>query len=205
MSQPETMDLSSSGDADALSGKRAFLGGSFDPVHLGHLEMAAAARESAELEEVIFMPCFVSPFKKETVATSGDRVEMLRIAQAELKMGWASVSTFEVERSGPSFSWETAEHFSAMYPRVEWHWILGTDQWDAIDRWAEPEKLRELLRFVVVTRDGDSVREREGWRYSSVSFSHPASSTKIRENFAEHENWLVKGVADYCRENGLYQ
>jgi nicotinate-nucleotide adenylyltransferase len=199
------MDLSSPGEAAALSGKRAFLGGSFDPVHLGHLGMAAAARESAELDEVIFMPCFVSPFKQETVATSVDRVEMLRIAQAELKMDWASVSTFEVERSGPSFSWETAEHFSNLYPAVDWHWILGTDQWEAIDRWAEPGKLRELLQFVVVTRDGDAVRERKGWRYRSVSFSHPASSTMIREDFAGHENWLPDGVAAYCRERGLYQ
>jgi nicotinic acid mononucleotide adenylyltransferase len=88
---------------------------------------------------------------------------------------------------------------------VNWHWIVGTDQWDAIDRWAEPEKLRDFLHFIVLTRDGDPVVERDGWRYTAVPFQHPASSTKIRENFADNVDWLVPGVADYCRELGLYQ
>ena len=184
---------------------RAVLGGSFDPVHLGHLGMARTAAEIVELERIVFMPCFVSPFKSETVANAEQRIKMLQIAIDETEMQNAEVSTWEAEQADPSYSWETATHLSELHPEVNWHWIVGTDQWDAIDRWAEPEKLRDFLHFIVLTRDGDPVVERDGWRYTAVPFQHPASSTKIRENFADNVDWLVPGVADYCRELGLYQ
>ncbi len=184
---------------------RAVLGGSFDPVHLGHLRMARTAAEMVELERIVFMPCFVSPFKSGTVANAEQRIKMLQIAIDETEMQNAEVWTWEAEQANPSYSWETATHLSELHPEVKWHWIVGTDQWDAIDRWAEPEKLRDSLHFIVLTRDGDPVVEREGWRYTAVPFQHPASSTKIRENFADNVDWLVPGVADYCREQGLYQ
>ncbi|MDB3940963.1 nicotinate (nicotinamide) nucleotide adenylyltransferase [Verrucomicrobiales bacterium] len=191
-----------------LSEKReahAVLGGSFDPVHLGHLRMARTAAEMVELERIVFMPCFVSPFKSGTVANAEQRIKMLQIAIDETEMQNAEVWTWEAEQANPSYSWETATHLSELHPEVKWHWIVGTDQWDAIDRWAEPEKLRDSLHFIVLTRDGDPVVEREGWRYTAVPFQHPASSTKIRKNFADNVDWLVPGVADYCREQGLYQ
>jgi len=181
------------------------LGGSFDPVHLGHLRMARTAAEMVELERIVFMPCFVSPFKSGTVANAEQRIKMLQIAIDETEMQNAEVWTWEAEQANPSYSWETATHLSELHPEVKWHWIVGTDQWDAIDRWAEPEKLRDSLHFIVLTRDGDPVVEREGWRYTAVPFQHPASSTKIRKNFADNVDWLVPGVADYCREQGLYQ
>jgi nicotinate-nucleotide adenylyltransferase len=184
---------------------RAVLGGSFDPVHLGHLGMARTAAEIVELERIVFMPCFVSPFKSGTVANAEQRIKMLQIAIDETEMQNAEVSTWEAEQAEPSYSWETATHLSELHPEVNWHWIVGTDQWDAIDRWAEPEKLRDFLHFIVLTRDGDPVVERDGWRYTAVPFQHPASSTKIRENFADNVDWLVPGMADYCREQGLYQ
>jgi nicotinate-nucleotide adenylyltransferase len=191
-----------------LSEKReahAVLGGSFDPVHLGHLRMARTAAEMVELERIVFMPCFVSPFKSGTVANAEQRIKMLQIAIDETEMQNAEVWTWEAEQANPSYSWETATHLSELHPEVQWHWIVGTDQWDAIDRWAEPEKLRDSLHFIVLTRDGDPVVEREGWRYTAVPFQHPASSTKIRKNFADNVDWLVPGVADYCREQGLYR
>ncbi|MCG8602233.1 MAG: nicotinate (nicotinamide) nucleotide adenylyltransferase [Verrucomicrobiales bacterium] len=183
---------------------RAVLGGSFDPVHLGHLGMAETAGDAVGLQQIVFMPCFVSPFKSGTVATAQQRVEMLRIAVQESGLTSAEVSTWEAEQPEPSYSWETATHLSEMHPDVDWHWIVGTDQWDVIDRWAKPEKLRDLLHFIVLTRDKDPVIEREGWRHTAVPFQHPASSTKIREDFEGHTDWLVPGVVDYCREHLLY-
>ncbi len=184
--------------------RRAVLGGSFDPVHLGHLELARVAKDSAGLEGVLFMPCHVSPFKQGTVANSDQRFEMLRLALEEVDLSWAAISTYEIDRPQPSFSWETAHHLTAVHPEVDWHWIVGTDQWEEIDRWAEPEKLRELLHFVVVTRDGQSVQHWKGWRYTAVPFSHPASSTAIRGDLTGHRDWLCESVFRFCRENDLY-
>jgi nicotinate-nucleotide adenylyltransferase len=187
-----------------LSRRVAIFGGSFDPVHRGHLAMAALAHEVAELEEVLFMPAAVSPFKKGTVATAAQRFEMIVIALDDAGMDWAGVSDFELNRPAPSYSWETAHHFHALEPETEWCWILGTDQWEQIDRWAGPERLREGLHFLVFTRKGQTVRDRPGWRHTPIALEHPASSTAIRGDIAGHRDWLTPGVAAYCGEERIY-
>jgi nicotinate-nucleotide adenylyltransferase len=187
--------------------RRGILGGSFDPVHLGHLSMAETVCGEMEFERIVFVPCFVSPFKTGTgtVANTEQRLEMLSIALEESELARAEISRFELDRPKPSYSWETAEHFHEVHPGIEWSWIVGSDQWDKIDRWAEPDRLRETLHFVVLTRDGDEVRAREGWKYTAVRFDHPASSTAIRKDFEGHVDWLTPGVRDYCRSEGLYE
>lgn len=180
------------------------LGGSFDPVHLGHLGMADAARDAAGLDSVVFVPCFVSPLKTGTHASPAQRAKMLEIALEDAGADWAEISTFELERPSPSYSWKTAEHFSEKRPEVDWHWIVGADQWERIEQWAEPDRLKERLRFLVVTREGGAVRPRSGWRHQTVEFFHPASSTAIRSDFDAHLDWLTPGVVRYCREEGLY-
>lgn len=185
----------------------AIFGGSFDPVHLGHLELARCARDAAKLDRVIFMPCWQSPFKNRTVGAAQQRFEMLQLAIEDLGITeWAEVSDFEISRPEPSYSWQTATHFRSDDEdhEVEWNWILGTDQWQQLESWAEPEKLRELLSFIVMTRNGDQVDKKEGWRHLAVPFDHPASSTRIRNEFAEHMNWLSPAVAEYCQQNSIY-
>lgn len=189
---------------DSRPSRVALFGGSFDPVHLGHLGMAEKARGHLGLDRVLFVPCFVSPFKSGTVATPEQRLEMLRIVAREAGGDWLEVSDWELRREKPSFTWETAEHMRETEPAVEWYWILGTDQWEQIDRWAEPGKLRRLLRFLVFTREGDSVLHREGWDYTAVEYAHPASSTGIRRDFAARRDWLLPAVAEYCEREGMY-
>ncbi len=188
----------------AKKSRQAIFGGSFDPVHRGHLAMADTAREAVGLDRLVFVPCAVSPFKTGTVATEEQRFRMLELAIEDMGMEWASLSDFEVSRPAPSYSWQTARHFSKSNPETEWHWILGTDQWNQIDRWAEPEQLRELLHFIVLTREGSGVLDRPGWRYTPVPFEHPASSSAIRANFGDHQEWLTEGVVRFCEEEGLY-
>jgi len=183
---------------------RAILGGSFDPVHRGHLAMAEAAMKATGLDEVVFVPCFVSPIKEGTFATGAQRYEMLKLAVEDASLPWASVSRYEIEREGPSYSWQTAAYFLEKEPLTEWHWIMGTDQWDSIERWANPEFLRDCLHFIVLNREGREVETRDGWNMTSVPFAHPASSTAIRGDVCAHEEWLTPGVISFCRENGLY-
>lgn len=185
--------------------RAALFGGSFDPVHRGHLAMAAAARETADLAHVFFVPAARSPFKDGTSAPADARLAMLRIALAESAMPWAEVSDFELERPAPSYSWQTALHFAERFPGTEWHWILGADQWDQIEQWAEPDILQRHLRFLVLARAGVPVADRPGWRHLAVPFAHPASSTDIRQDFAARRDWLTPGVADFCEARGLYR
>lgn len=167
--------------------------------------MAEEATHTMDLASVVWMPAAVSPFKSGTVASGAQRLEMLRLAIRDADLPGAAVSDFELNRPGPSYSWETATHFRDVEPDTVWHWILGTDQWDQIERWAEPEILRGLLHFIVFTRRGQPVAERPGWRFTPVEFEHPASSTAIRSDFEAHAGWLVPSVAAYCREAGLYR
>lgn len=184
--------------------RQAIFGGSFDPVHRGHLAMARLARERLHLDGLTFVPCSVSPFKKGTVATGEQRLRMLELALADSGMDWATVSDFELNRPAPSYSWETARHFSSSYPGVEWCWILGTDQWDQIEQWARPESLRELLHFIVFSREGDAVIDRPGWRYTAIPFEHPASSTAIRADFSGHGEWLTESVREFGEAERIY-
>jgi len=186
----------------------AVFGGSFDPVHRGHLGMAVKARNSLALDRVIFLPCAVSPFKTGTIATGTQRREMLDLAVEETasksSTTWADVSDFELSRPAPSYSWEAALHFTSAAPEVEWYWIVGTDQWQVIDRWARPEILQKLLHFIVFTRHGNEVESRAGWRYTAIEFDHPASSSEIRKDWERHSDWLTDGVRAYVSQHRVY-
>ncbi|MEM9281669.1 MAG: nicotinate (nicotinamide) nucleotide adenylyltransferase [Verrucomicrobiota bacterium] len=190
--------------SSARTERKAILGGSFDPVHRGHLAMAAAARKSLSLNEVIFVPCSVSPFKTGTTAGGQQRLEMLRLAIADVEASWATLSEVELRRNGPSYSWQTVEYFCESEELIEWFWILGTDQWEAIEQWARPDLLRDRLHFIVLSRHGVVMKPRSGWQATSVSFEHPASSTEIRRDFESKTNWLTPGVIEYCRRHDLY-
>lgn len=184
----------------------ALFGGTFDPVHQGHLELVSFAREQCALARVIFVPCARSPFKDhDTVADSEQRCEMLQLAIAERGWDdWASVSRFEIDREPPSYSWQTAEHFRKTLPEdTQLRWIVGGDQWEQLDHWAEPEKLRDWLNFIVVTRRGSEVQPRPDWRATFLEFDHPASATAIRAGKGDPD-WLPISIAAYCQKSGLY-
>ena len=172
--------------------KIALFGGTFDPVHNGHLDLVEKAKVECDLDRVILIPCAQSPFKtgSNTIADAEERFQMLKNAIAERGWeDWAEASRLEIDRPPPSFSWETAEHYRDFFPDAELFWILGTDQWNSIERWAEPEKLRNLLKFIVVTRNDTLVQDRPKWQEISIRFEHPASSTAIREGGADN-GWI---------------
>lgn len=174
----------------------ALFGGTFDPIHRGHLQLALKAKQSLSLDRVIFIPCAISPFKTDAQPrfTGKQRLEMVRQSLTEIDPdgSWANATDYEIDRPPPSYSWQTVEHFDTEANAI--YWILGTDQWEQIDRWARADWLRENVHFIVVTREGNSVRDREGWHYSSLPFSHPASSSAIRRGEFDTD-WLPDSVA----------
>lgn len=184
----------------------ALFGGSFDPPHLAHLGIAGAAVEQCALERVIFIPCQVSPLKGRSPGASGlQRAEMLRLATEGLP--WAAVSEWELDRPGPSYSWQTARHFSAEFPGAELFWLMGEDQWRALDRWANPEYLREHLTFIVFGRDGWTPQSRPGWRAHFLAGTWAGSSTEARALLAggkSASHLLSPAVEAYAVTHRLY-
>lgn len=161
-------------------------GGSFDPVHEGHIHLAKLAKEATELDEVWFLPCEISPHKTGRPPTPGkERVKWLNAAIEDIP--WAKVNEIELNLEGPSFSYRTLQNLSASHPQNDWFWIVGGDQWTALPTWKHPEILAELASFIVLARDGAVVESRLGYRMIRVEGEHPASSTAIREAISRGE------------------
>jgi nicotinate-nucleotide adenylyltransferase len=184
----------------------ALFGGTFDPVHLGHLHLATLAHAALLLDEVRFLPCRISPHKPgQTPTPAADRLEMLELATAGLP--WAVVDDFELRRDGPSFSYATAEAMRAKFPAARLFWIMGGDQWQALPQWRHPQRLAACVEFIVFAR-GVQPLPRTGYVMHALDGSHPASATAIRDAFANGQAthpWLDPAVAAWLVRRGLYQ
>ena len=185
----------------------ALFGGTFDPPHLGHLDIAREAATRCALDRVIFIPCRQSPHKMDrSPVSSDDRIEMLR--RCTSGEPWAEISRVEIDRDGPSYSWKTAEHFASLNPDARLHWILGEDQWSKLETWSRPERLRNLLTFIVFPRNGRDPAPRKGYRHHTLDLVHPASATEIRarlQSGARNDCSLHPSVSEYIRNHHLYE
>lgn len=138
-----------------MSGKRkiAIFGGTFDPVHLGHLIMAEQCREQAGLDEVWFMPAARPPHKqRHDITPFPRRVDMLQFAIAGHPV--FRVEEIENERTGPSFLFETLAELTQRHPQAELHFLIGSDSLRDLPHWREPRRIVELTQFLVVPRTG---------------------------------------------------
>ncbi|MCA9079943.1 MAG: nicotinate-nucleotide adenylyltransferase [Planctomycetaceae bacterium] len=129
-------------------------GGTFDPVHLGHLILAETCREVCGLDEVWFMPAAVPPHKQGLQITPGKaRVEMLKFALAGNSA--FRISTLELERTGPSYTVETLTQVHQQLPEAQLHLLIGADTLDDFPNWRQPEGILELAQLVAVNRGRD--------------------------------------------------
>ncbi len=141
--------------------KIGFLGGSFDPVHFGHLLAARDACEHCALDRVILVPAARVPLKARAArASPADRLAMLRAAVADDPR--FEVSDHELRRGGVSFTIDTVRHFAAEFPGARLFWILGADQVARLPGWKDIAALAGLVEFAVVGRPGFVVRRPHG-------------------------------------------
>jgi nicotinate-nucleotide adenylyltransferase len=127
-------------------------GGSFDPVHLGHLIAAECCREQARLDRVVFMPAAAPPHKQDRrLAPADDRVQMLRLAVGGHDA--FAVSTLEVDRGGVSFTVDTLSRLREMHPADDLFLLLGPDAIVDFPTWREPAKILERARPLVMMRE----------------------------------------------------
>ena len=187
--------------------KIAVFGGTFDPVHLGHVKIAELAQQALGLAEVRFVPCRISPHKTEQVAPvpGADRLEMLRRATAGL--AWAVVDDCELRGDATSFSYATAEAMRERFPGTRLFWMMGGDQWDALPQWRHPQRLAACVEFIVFGRGGVP-QPRAGYVMHVLAGSHPAAARAIRETIAHGQTshpWLAPAVAEWIVRHRLYQ
>lgn len=141
------------------SGERlGVLGGTFDPIHIGHLDAAKAAIECAQLDRVILMPTGQPPHRPPAAAPPEHRLEMTRLAASDDQR--FAVSDLELKRPGASFTSDTLRGLRALHPDGRLYLILGWDAAKLFRTWHEPERVRELSTIVVVGRPGSGSPQR---------------------------------------------
>ncbi len=198
--------------------KIAFFGGTFDPIHLGHVNLAKAAVKECALDRLIFVPNYISPFKQGQSVTSGvARSEMIQsVLTTDPKF---ALSTYELERTGPSYTYDTLRHFRDTCPAAEVHFVIGFDSVLTIDTWYHGEDILREYPLITALRPGVSAkegfrqiewyREQYGSRIEVLSIEpFDASSTEIRlmVQRGEHISDLVPpSVEKYIEEHELYR
>src|SRR5262249_48583052 len=126
-------------------------GGTFDPVHIGHLILAEQCREQGQLDQVWFLPAARPPHKLDRELTPfAFRVEMLQLAIAGNKA--FRVEEIERDRSGPSYTADTLDALAAIYPKNEWHLLIGSDPPAQMPTWHEPQRILHRAGLLIVDR-----------------------------------------------------
>jgi nicotinate-nucleotide adenylyltransferase len=183
------------------------MGGTFDPIHNGHLVCAEEARCQLELDEVIFVPAG-NPWQKGGVSSAEDRYLMTVLATASHEN--FSVSRIEIDRKGPSYTLDTLRVFRSFYDDVELFFITGADAVAEILSWKDPDAVLNEAHFVAATRPGYDIKNMEPV-LEKVSMMHiPAlaiSSSDIRARVASGRpvRYLMpREVAQFIATRGLY-
>lgn len=200
-----------------MAGKSlGILGGTFDPIHMGHLRMAEHVFQSMELENIVFIPANVPPHKLgQDFAPAADRYAMTELAVADNPH--FIVSDMEIKRTGVSYTIDTIRELHHQYADKELHFIIGADSVAQLHTWHNIEEMLEMTTFVAVWRPGyegameelvrhlgQRARERVLLLDTPV---YDISSTEIRTRIREGRSLagLVSGpVEQYIYEHGLY-
>ena len=194
------------------------MGGTFNPIHIGHLIIAERAREQFDLEEVLFMPCGM-PYMKDTseLLPSDIRAEMVSLAIKDNP--FFTLSTIEIEKKGSTYTYETLEQLRGSNPDTEYYFILGADSLWTISDWKEPEKIFANCHILAAVRDDKSAQDMKK-RINFLKNKFDArisllktglieiSSSSIRDSVKKETSirYLVpKNVYEYIVEYKLYK
>ncbi len=187
------------------------LGGTFDPIHLGHLRAAETAREGLELELVAFVPAGMPPHRSGRLASALDRFAM--VCLASVGHPHFVVWDTEVKRPGPSYTVDTLAALRAERPDDQLVLVVGSDTWPEMTGWREPERLFALAEVAVVDRPGQPARAlaspfpsaRGVARVQGPGLAVSATSVRERVRRGESVRYLVPdAVAEYIAKKGLY-
>ena len=203
-----------------MKNKIGILGGTFNPIHNGHLLLAECAIEQYVLDKVIFIPNNVSYFKSDMPMPGADiRYEMTRLAISG-HTGF-ELSDIEIKRSGNSYTYETMEALRAIYPDSELYFIVGADSVFSFEHWMKPDiisndcillaAVRGSAQRTEIISKGNELHERFGTEIKLLDFKRTdISSTKIRKYIKSGDinrcrSLIPANVAEYIRSHNLYK
>lgn len=199
--------------------KIGILGGSFDPIHMGHLQIAESAYQDFALDEVWLVPAGHSPNKEEAKMTAAkERAKMT--ALAILDKPYLKLSRYEIEKDGTSYTYRTLSDLKDQYPDTDFYFIMGADSLDYFERWKYPEIICQKAILLVAVRDAmdvSAIHKKIRWIQTQFHAEiYPLScgkieisSSQIRMQLANGQkpaaNVLPEAVAAYIKEKQLYK
>lgn len=197
--------------------KMGLFGGTFDPIHKGHISMALRLAETMDLDGVVLMPTFVPPHKiKENMASAAHRLVMCRLAAEEHPL--LCVSDLELQRGGASFTVDTLTALCEQYPDTRWHLLVGADMFTTLRTWHRFADIAQMAVLCTIAREGTDTERLTEYAaalqadgvdcFVDVCPVEPYSSTQVRERITAGEtvaDLVGEKVDAYIRENGLYR
>jgi nicotinate-nucleotide adenylyltransferase len=196
------------------------LGGTFDPIHMGHLLLAVHSYEELDLDRVIFIPARMPPHKGQPAVSAEQRLEMVRLAVSNDDR--FLVCDCELSRTSPSYTIDTVKELQeSLGSETELFWLIGSDMLEDLPSWREANKLVDIINIVVVQRVGQPAADFSALQLSltveqinriqghafNVSLID-ISSTMVRERIAQGLSlryFLPESVEKYISENKLYR
>ena len=191
--------------------KIGIFGGTFDPIHKGHTSLCTELTERGIVDKIIITVTYITPLKERKITDSNHRLNMARLIENEA----FSVSDYEISQGGKSYTFNTLEHFSALYPKDDIYFILGADMFLDLPNWYKYQELIKKYNFIVIDRENslkNMTKRPENYPYNAKAVftdikTPDISSTIIRERLAQ--NLDVSGLVDervlnYIKEYKLY-
>lgn len=207
----------------------ALFGGTFDPIHYGHLQVAQAVQKHFQFEKFFFLPCKRPPLKQESLAGPQQRIEMIQLALQDFPILHAEISLEEINRAGPSYMTDTLRAFRSKYGRhIAMTLLLGEDAFLNLPHWHESDQLLTLANLLIIPRTThhsskavstllsthethtytDLLHTPHGLIYQLNTDLYPISSTAIRDHVHQGkpiQKFVSPRVEAYIMENGLYR
>lgn len=198
--------------------KKAIFGGTFDPIHNGHLHIAYEALYKLNLDKIIFVPSGNPPHKQGGVIVNSNlRYEMVCMAiREEINF---EISDYEINKKDISYTYETLTYFNETYPHTQWHFLTGVDCLMELETWKNLRDIMKICKFIVFNRPGYNKNEIMERKYilekkygNEIIFLDipllEISSTEIRKALRENRNiryFLPEGVYNTAKELKLYE
>ncbi|SKA94640.1 nicotinate-nucleotide adenylyltransferase [Caloramator quimbayensis] len=191
-------------------------GGTFNPIHIGHLIAADEVLNLFQLDKIIFIPVGIPPHKDNNIAPAKNRYEMIKLAiNGNRKF---EVSDIEIKREGYTYTYDTLMELKSIYSKDKLHFIIGYDAFKESDTWKMADKVYEMVSFIVVNRGGFDIKMHEDIEYKKRKYNADVkyvkipdieiSSTDIRLRISKGLNYrymLPEAVFNYIIKNELYR
>lgn len=187
--------------------KIGILGGTFNPIHIGHLILAEEAREKLELDKIIFVPAYLPPHKDNSnIALASYRHDMIKLAIKSNRH--FSVSDAEIKRDGKSYTIDTLKDFKNIYPGDELYFIIGSDLLKYLDEWKDLSQIIKMVSFVAATRPGYPLEKIPSYISTIPIRAVDICGFEIRKAIKENKSFrylVPDAVFKYIEKKRLYK